>query len=285
MKPLVSNHTLKHFHNILKDRSKVRNSIQREEEHYYSYVENIKAKEEKKANQEMQHNSIQYSKIGQYFKEDVALGIGPLSEEIISDTDLNMDRRESIDSSNLEKKENKLKTLLELDLEKEKQKEKEKEKFVSKNKNNLPKFNFAAEDFPELDENTHTIKNEEEVFDADSHEEKLIEYHMEQEFDLMSKKTRGKFEQMDDGFSVVKGKQSGSGGNKNKKKKKFEEIKLDIFQEPIAIQTNSGEKKKNEPSSKTNFNQTQNQTSSITKDKKVNKKVDSTNTLGKKKGK
>lgn len=41
MKPLVSNHTLKHFYQILKDRSKIRNSIRREEEHYNNYIQNM----------------------------------------------------------------------------------------------------------------------------------------------------------------------------------------------------------------------------------------------------
>ncbi len=41
MKQLVSNHTLKQFHNVLKERAKVRNSIKREEEHYDNYVQNL----------------------------------------------------------------------------------------------------------------------------------------------------------------------------------------------------------------------------------------------------
>ena len=41
MKQIVSNHTLKQFHNILKDRAKIRNNIKREEEHYDNYVQNM----------------------------------------------------------------------------------------------------------------------------------------------------------------------------------------------------------------------------------------------------
>ena len=38
MRNLVSNYTLKSFQNILKDRSKIRNSIKREEDNYENYV-------------------------------------------------------------------------------------------------------------------------------------------------------------------------------------------------------------------------------------------------------
>ena len=38
MKNLVSNYTLKNFQNILKERSKIRSSIKREEENYENYV-------------------------------------------------------------------------------------------------------------------------------------------------------------------------------------------------------------------------------------------------------
>jgi hypothetical protein len=41
MKNLVSNYTLKFFQNVLKDRSKIRNSIKREEENYENYVINL----------------------------------------------------------------------------------------------------------------------------------------------------------------------------------------------------------------------------------------------------
>lgn len=41
MKQIVSNHTLKNFHNILKDRAKIRNNIKREEDYYDNYVENM----------------------------------------------------------------------------------------------------------------------------------------------------------------------------------------------------------------------------------------------------
>jgi hypothetical protein len=41
MKHLVSNHTLKNFHNVLKDRAKVRHNIKREEDYYDNYVENL----------------------------------------------------------------------------------------------------------------------------------------------------------------------------------------------------------------------------------------------------
>lgn len=41
MKQHVSNHTLKNFHNLLKERAKLRNNIKREEEHYDSWVQNM----------------------------------------------------------------------------------------------------------------------------------------------------------------------------------------------------------------------------------------------------
>ena len=41
MKQIVSNHTLKNFHNILKDRAKIRHNIKREEDYYDNYVENM----------------------------------------------------------------------------------------------------------------------------------------------------------------------------------------------------------------------------------------------------
>ncbi len=41
MKQIVSNLTMKHFHNILKDRAKIRSSIKKEEEHYDNYVQNL----------------------------------------------------------------------------------------------------------------------------------------------------------------------------------------------------------------------------------------------------
>ncbi len=41
IKQLVSNHTLKLFHNILKERAKIRNIIKREEEHYDNYIQNL----------------------------------------------------------------------------------------------------------------------------------------------------------------------------------------------------------------------------------------------------
>lgn len=37
----VSNHTMKSFHNILKDRAKIRSSIKREEDHYDNYVKDL----------------------------------------------------------------------------------------------------------------------------------------------------------------------------------------------------------------------------------------------------
>jgi len=41
MKKLVSNHTLKQFHNVLKDRAKIRNNIKREEEFYDNYLQTL----------------------------------------------------------------------------------------------------------------------------------------------------------------------------------------------------------------------------------------------------
>lgn len=41
MRPLVSNHSLRQYHHILKERSKIRNSIKREEEHYNNYIQNL----------------------------------------------------------------------------------------------------------------------------------------------------------------------------------------------------------------------------------------------------
>lgn len=41
LKQNVSNHTLKTFHNLLKDRAKIRNSIKREEDHYDNYVKDL----------------------------------------------------------------------------------------------------------------------------------------------------------------------------------------------------------------------------------------------------
>lgn len=41
MRNLVSNHTLKSFQHVLKDRSKIRNSIKREEENYENYVQTM----------------------------------------------------------------------------------------------------------------------------------------------------------------------------------------------------------------------------------------------------
>lgn len=41
MRHLVSNYTLKKFQNVLKERSKIRNSIKREEENYENYVQKM----------------------------------------------------------------------------------------------------------------------------------------------------------------------------------------------------------------------------------------------------
>jgi len=41
LRHLVSNHTLKNFQYILKERSKVRNSIKREEDNYENYVQTM----------------------------------------------------------------------------------------------------------------------------------------------------------------------------------------------------------------------------------------------------
>jgi hypothetical protein len=41
MKPNVSNHTMKRFHHLLKERAKIRYNIIREEEHYDNYVQNL----------------------------------------------------------------------------------------------------------------------------------------------------------------------------------------------------------------------------------------------------
>jgi hypothetical protein len=41
LKPLVSNHTLKQYYHLLKDRAKVRSTIRREEEHYNYIIQNM----------------------------------------------------------------------------------------------------------------------------------------------------------------------------------------------------------------------------------------------------
>jgi hypothetical protein len=41
IKQMVSNHTLKQYHHLLKERSKTRQSIKREEEHYDNYIQNM----------------------------------------------------------------------------------------------------------------------------------------------------------------------------------------------------------------------------------------------------
>jgi hypothetical protein len=41
LKPVVSNHTLKQYYHILKDRAKVRSTIRREEDHYNNIVQNM----------------------------------------------------------------------------------------------------------------------------------------------------------------------------------------------------------------------------------------------------
>jgi hypothetical protein len=41
MKQIVSNHTLKQYYHILKERNKIRSNIKREEEHYNNYVQNL----------------------------------------------------------------------------------------------------------------------------------------------------------------------------------------------------------------------------------------------------
>jgi hypothetical protein len=41
LKQSVSNHTIKNFHHILKERAKIRNNIKREEEHYDNWVQNM----------------------------------------------------------------------------------------------------------------------------------------------------------------------------------------------------------------------------------------------------
>jgi hypothetical protein len=41
LKQSVSNHTIKNFHQILKERAKIRTNIKREEEHYDNWVQSM----------------------------------------------------------------------------------------------------------------------------------------------------------------------------------------------------------------------------------------------------
>jgi len=113
----------------------------------------------------------------------------------------------------VEKKENKLKTLLD-----KTQAELEREKEIKKQKN---KFLFSQQDFPDLSSDIRTKipqrRNE------DNYDESIEDVSPEKYKNLID----------EDGFMMVKSRKNKGGGGNNKKKKKFAEINFNLMKEIV----------------------------------------------------
>jgi hypothetical protein len=121
------------------------------------------------------------------------------------------------------KRENKLKQLFE---NKENEKDIKEKKIIEKN---MQKFIYNEEDFPDIEREKDTIAT-------------AID-----EVNYYSGYLKNK-EDLDEGFSVVKGKKDSSLTNKttNKKKKKFAEVSVEIFQQILNNQNNINDEDENE---------------------------------------
>lgn len=152
MTHLVSATTIKKFENSLAERAKIRALVMQEEDHYHSYCERRKIRDENKLN-EMRKLQIHKASCDTGNNED--LGENDTSNRKESNLSSEKEENSKIGESNSNKKSNLLSKYLEKEnsqLEKNCSPVKEEEKKV-------PTFDYNKEEFPDLDDTANNMKD------------------------------------------------------------------------------------------------------------------------------